>query len=337
MANYKGIKGFSVQTLATDPTEPASIGQVFYNSTEGVFKVVKAGGGPAGTWASGTSMPTAMNNNTGFGQQTDSISAGGVAPGQTVGGFTNVYSYNGTSWTTLSPLPTSTYAAASVGTSSADGFLSTGATGTPTLLNFTLLYNGSSWTAGANANVSGAYRDASSRGSTTAAIMFGGYTQVPLVPGITNTESWDGTSWTIVNAMNTAKNESTGFGVQTAAISATGQAAGTSLTNVESWDGTSWTEVAEVNTAVNDAGQAGLSTSGIKFGGANGGGVTGATEFYNGTTWTEVSDLATGRSIGASSGTSNSALLAGGYSGGSLSTVEEWNAPPISIKTFTTS
>jgi hypothetical protein len=57
MANYKGIKGFSVQTLATDPTEPASIGQVFYNSTEGVFKVVKAGGGPAGTWASGGNLP----------------------------------------------------------------------------------------------------------------------------------------------------------------------------------------------------------------------------------------------------------------------------------------
>jgi hypothetical protein len=276
-----------------------------------------------------------VNNNAGFGQQTDSISAAGAATGQTVGGYTSVFSYNGTSWSTLSPFPTSTYAAASVGTSSADGFLSTGGTGSPTLLNFTLLYNGSSWTAGANANVTAAYRDASSRGSTTAAIMFGGY-QVPS-PGITNTESWDGTSWTIVNAMNTAKNESTGFGVQTAAISATGQASGTYLTNVESWDGTSWTEVAEVNTAVADAGQAGLSTSGIKFGGANAGGVTGATEFYNGTTWTELSDLATGRSIGASSGTSDSALLAGGYSGGSLSTVEEWTAPDIVINTLTTS
>jgi hypothetical protein len=336
MADYKNIKGFNIQYLDSDPPNPIE-GQMWFNSTTQTLKGVEAGGAPVGTWASGTSMPTAINNNAGFGQQTDSISAAGVATGQTVGGYTNVYSYNGTSWSTLSPFPTSAYASASVGTSSADGFLSTGATGTPTLQNFTLLYNGSTWTAGANANVTAAYRDASTRGSTTAAIMFGGYTAAPLVPGITNTESWDGTSWTIVNAMNTGKNESTGFGVQTAALSATGQAAGTYLTNVESWDGTSWTEVAEVNTAVADAGQAGLSTSGIKFGGANAGGVTGATEFYNGTTWTELSDLATGRSIGASLGTSDSALLAGGYSGGSLSTVEEWNAPPISIKTFTTS
>ena len=334
MADYKNIKGFNIQYLDSDPPNPIE-GQMWFNSTTQTLKGVEAGGAPAGTWASATSMPTAINNNAGFGQQTDSISAAGAATGQTVGGFTNVYSYDGTSWTTLSPLPTSTYAAASVGTSSADGFLSTGATGTPTLLNFTLLYDGSSWTAGANANVTAAYRDASSRGSTTAAIMFGGY-QVPS-PGITNTESWNGTSWTIVNAMNTAKNESTGFGVQTAAISATGQAAGTSLTNVESWDGTSWTEVAEVNTAVNDAGQAGLSTSGIKFGGSTPGGRTGATEFYNGTTWTELSDLATARSIGGSSGTSDSALFAGGYTTVSVATVEEWTAPPISIKTFTTS
>jgi hypothetical protein len=282
-------------------------------------------------------MPTAINNNAGFGQQTDSISAGGPATGQTVGGFTDVYSYNGTSWTTLSPLPTSTYAAASVGTSSADGFLSTGATGTPTLLNFTLLYNGSTWTAGANANLSAAYRDASSRGSTTAAIMFGGYQTQPPPTGINNTESWNGTSWTIVNAMNTAKNESTGFGVQTAALSATGQSGGTYLTNVESWDGTSWTEVAEVNTAVADAGQAGLSTSGIKFGGATPGGPTGATEFYNGTTWTELSDLGTARTIGGSSGTSDSALFAGGYTTGSVATVEEWSAPDVLINTLTTS
>jgi hypothetical protein len=51
MATYKGIKGFSVQTLATDPDNTSWIGSVFYNSTEGVFKVVKPGGVAVGTWA----------------------------------------------------------------------------------------------------------------------------------------------------------------------------------------------------------------------------------------------------------------------------------------------
>lgn len=333
MATYKGIKGFSVQTLATDPDNPNWIGSVFYNSTEGVFKVVKTGGAPVGTWSSGGNMPVAINNNAGFGSQTDSISAGGPAPGQTVGQFTNTYSYDGTSWTTLSPFPVSQYAAASVGTSSADGFLSTAATGTPTLQNFTLLYNGSTWTAGANANVTAAYRDASSRGSTTAAIMFGGYQTGATPPAINLAESWDGTSWTNISSMTNKRNEAVGFGVQTAAIAASGS----QLPNVESWDGTSWTEVADVNTAVNDAGQAGLSTSGIKFGGGTPGGVTGTTEFYNGTTWTEVGDLGTARSIGASSGTSDSALFGGGYSGGSVANTEEFSAPDISINTLTTS
>jgi hypothetical protein len=53
MATYKGIQGFGVETLASDPTEPGSVGQIFYNSTSGTFKTVKPGGLPIGTWASG--------------------------------------------------------------------------------------------------------------------------------------------------------------------------------------------------------------------------------------------------------------------------------------------
>jgi hypothetical protein len=44
MANYKELEGFGVQTLATDPDTPGWVGSIFYNSTEGVFKVVKPGG-----------------------------------------------------------------------------------------------------------------------------------------------------------------------------------------------------------------------------------------------------------------------------------------------------
>jgi hypothetical protein len=98
MADYKNIKGFNIQYLDSDPPNPIE-GQMWFNSTTQTLKGVEAGGAPVGTWASGTSMPTAINNNAGFGQQTDSISAAGVATGQTVGGYTNVYSYNGTSWT----------------------------------------------------------------------------------------------------------------------------------------------------------------------------------------------------------------------------------------------
>ena len=36
MADYKGIKGFKVQSLASDPSAP--VGQVWYNSTSATLK-----------------------------------------------------------------------------------------------------------------------------------------------------------------------------------------------------------------------------------------------------------------------------------------------------------
>ena len=37
MADYKGIKGFKVQSLASDPSSPLT-GQIWYNTTSGVLK-----------------------------------------------------------------------------------------------------------------------------------------------------------------------------------------------------------------------------------------------------------------------------------------------------------
>ena len=42
MAEYKTIKGFKVQSLASDPSAPE--GQVWYNTTSGTFKVVQDDG-----------------------------------------------------------------------------------------------------------------------------------------------------------------------------------------------------------------------------------------------------------------------------------------------------
>ena len=56
MATYKGIKGFKVDSLTSDPTTEDSVGQFYYNSTSDAFKYVQPG---AGTWASGGSLTTA--------------------------------------------------------------------------------------------------------------------------------------------------------------------------------------------------------------------------------------------------------------------------------------
>ena len=55
MSEYKGIKGFQVQTRTEDPTNGIA-GDFYYNSTTGQFKTVNTGGAPIGTWASGANL-----------------------------------------------------------------------------------------------------------------------------------------------------------------------------------------------------------------------------------------------------------------------------------------
>jgi hypothetical protein len=56
MATYKGIKGFSIQNLSADPSNPIE-GEMWYNSTSSVWKVEEATA--AGAWATGNTMNTA--------------------------------------------------------------------------------------------------------------------------------------------------------------------------------------------------------------------------------------------------------------------------------------
>ena len=44
MATYKGIQGYTVQSLASDPS-PVVTGQLWYNSASNVWKVVVDDGG----------------------------------------------------------------------------------------------------------------------------------------------------------------------------------------------------------------------------------------------------------------------------------------------------
>jgi hypothetical protein len=90
---------------------------------------------------------------------------------------------------------------------------------------------------------------------------------------VANTESWNGTSWTEVNDLNTARDVNTGIGTSSSTgLSVGGRTPGNVYVAVtEYWDGTSWTEVADLATARGDgAGQGiGSSTSGLLAGGTN--------------------------------------------------------------------
>jgi len=65
-----------------------------------------------------------------------------------------------------------------------------------------------------------------------------------------NTETWDGTSWTEVNDLNTGRLNLGGAGVSSSqAIAFGGATTPNSENETETWNGTSWTEQNDLGTA----------------------------------------------------------------------------------------
>jgi len=162
----------------------------------------------------------------------------------------------------------------------------------------------------------------------TSALVFGGHNDPPY---FTNTESYNGTSWTEVNDLNTAVGINSGTGTQTSALSMAGEQVSGNTAQVESWNGTSWTTTTSLNAARRDIWPAGSdNTSALATGGRTPAAVgTRACEQWNGSTWTEVNDIndTKTRYGGAGNGTVTSALISGGYSVPTTRTTdtESWN------------
>ena len=182
------------------------------------------------------------------------------------------------------------------------------------------------WATGGSLNTARWAAASAKLGTQTAALAFSGNTG----PAPTTvTESYDGTSWTELNDINTSRNTSTGFGTATAAI-VTGGFSTAVITNTESWNGTSWTEVNDLNQGRFQISGTGLSTAGLVFGGnldppSN---VTGAKESWNGTCFSEVNDLNTVRYGAGAAGTQTAALAFGGKEPFPLpitAVTEQWN------------
>jgi hypothetical protein len=74
MADYKGIKGFKVQYLSADPSNPI-IGQTWYNDTSKDLKYT--GVATTSSWATGNPLNTARASVAGAGIQTAGLAFGG--------------------------------------------------------------------------------------------------------------------------------------------------------------------------------------------------------------------------------------------------------------------
>tara|TARA_R100000234_G_scaffold12156_1_gene6742 strand:- start:343 stop:1344 length:1002 start_codon:yes stop_codon:yes gene_type:complete len=175
------------------------------------------------------------------------------------------------------------------------------------------------WASGGNLNTAG--RNRGGAGTNTAALVFGG---LPAPKAIT--ESYDGSSWTEVADLSTARQSfQNGVGTQTAALYVSGYAVTALTVNVEEWDGSSWTEIANVNTA-RQLGAAGGSTTAAFFASGESP-YKDEAEIWNGTAWTEVSEVNTAKAGHAGIGTSTSGQIAGGQnpSGTKIAQVENWD------------
>jgi hypothetical protein len=138
MAEYKGIKGFKVQYLSADPSDP-NIGQTWYNDTSKDLKYT--GVTTAGAWATGNNMNTARHQLAGAGTQTAGLAFGGYTPGPTATGATE--EYDGTNWTNSNSKYSKSNMLAGCGTQTA-GLAFGGYT--PAVTAATEEYDGNSWT-----------------------------------------------------------------------------------------------------------------------------------------------------------------------------------------------
>jgi hypothetical protein len=166
------------------------------------------------------------------------------------------------------------------------------------------------WASGGSLNTARSTLAGSTRGSQTSSIAFGGYSGTYLALN----ESYNGTSWTELADLNTARGLNSGAGTATAALTQGGYTGTARVANTESWNGTSWTEVNDLNTARSYAGGFGTQTSATIAGGDlyPTSTIYDLAESWDGTSWTEVSELNTARYGLASLGTGSDGLVTGG-------------------------
>ena len=120
-------------------------------------------------------------------------------------------------------------------------------------------------------------------GTSTSAIGFGGDDPSDAVK---ITESWNGSSWTEVADLNTARYHLLGVGAHnTAALAVGGLISASPSALVELWNGSSWSENSDLSTSRGNTATAGATPAALVFGG-QAPGLSAATEEWSGTSST---------------------------------------------------
>jgi len=170
MADYKDIKGGTIQNFAGDPPAPIA-GQVWYDNAAAVFQFRAVN--PAGAWATGNNMNTARSAVAGCGTQTAALVVAGQSPSKA-----NAEKYDGTSWTEVADVNTARQDLGGSGTQTAAIVFG----GEPRTA-IAESWDNSSWTEVGDLNTGRYGLGGNSIGTSTAALAVGGLS--PNVP-VTN-------------------------------------------------------------------------------------------------------------------------------------------------------
>ena len=308
MAEYKTIKGTTIQSLASDPPTIAK-GQIWYNTTTGALRAAVL----SGTWASGPAFPANIGTATGCGTTTAALSMGGNPQ------LTTSAIYNGSSWTTNPGLNTGRYGIACFGITTAAVAVGGDQNPGDRQTTSTETFDGSTWTAGTAypilISVGGGL------GTNAAGLVAGGTTSPSFaITGVTN-EYASGT-WTAGGALATTSRMGGSVGTQTAGLymaGATGPDENTSrITTTQTYDGSTWTNSPiSINNARNSMGSCGTQALALIWGGRfnappNPTNIMNFTESFDGSSWSATGTLNVARAYPGRAGTTNTAALAWG-------------------------
>ena len=259
------------------------------------------------SWTETTDMNTARRNNDGSGPSSSSaIYAGGFA----TAGSALTETWDGTTWTETADLSVARYGTNSSGTATsalaAGGYSQPASSEVASVEEFAANAPVGAWATGGSLNQSRYGMMAS--GTVTASIAFGGRISPPNAYSALN-EQYDGTSWTEVADLNTARAFAGSTTGPYTAVLGFGGNSGSNQSINEQWNGSAWTETTDMNTAKSNVAGCGTTTAALATGGTSN-----TNESWNGSAWTEVNDLNTARNgVGPnSSGTSTATLIAGG-------------------------
>jgi len=156
--------------------------------------------------------------------------------------------------------------------------------------------------------------------------------------GSTNaTEEYNGTGFSASGNLNTGRPncQDNGWGVETAAVVASGYDGSGNTVNVEEYNGSSFSEVNNVSTARRQHASIGLvQTAGAICGGYTSTNVN-STEEYDGTNWTSGGNLTTTRRGFAGSGTLTAGIVFSGYTTTVVANTEEYDGTSWTAATAT--